>query len=822
MIDELISVFLFSVIVSFAAYFVTRRVSRQYHQLIQRVWENLSWRARWHRLADSIFFGAAITCVFALIAISVLRFNNFRLGGPDLALFDQVVRNSMKGDLFESSWLRTGLLNTYGSAMPLVPNTDGTMPVASELGNHFAPLLLALVPVYVLFSDPRALMVTQTLAVVGMAFPLYWYARPRVGRFLALAIALAFFISPILPGINAYDFHEIPLAVTPLALALFFMLRRRDLPFLACVALALCAKEDVAFTIAEFGLFIFIIQRRYLFGTAIFGLGLAWAFIVVQWIMPIFHPYGVWLGFLYPAFGRSFSEMAQTIVTRPLFVLQYILEPRKIAFLLHLFAPLAFVSVLGVEIIALAAVPILALVLSAHEIMFRPFTYYPAAVLPFLFFGAALGMQRILRWGIARSDAGTLGELPWKVALAALVLSASSLAFYLYSPLPPARKFNLADLMPNSHVELGHALLNKIPADAPLVVPDNYIAQVSQRKFVYVFPSFPDYRQMDYLFADTTGFWYNFHRDSWDKVLGTGYFEILMQPDHYLVARRKPIDQAAQVQFADQISLLGYALDETRILRGGQTIRPILDWRADREVKNRYRLHVSLADARGHLWANDEREPQEGALPTNRWPVGKTVGDQFTLRLPSAIPPGNYQIAVGVFDAEAARWLTARDAAGRALGESVIIRTIRIEKNTANLTATDLQKQFELEFPLFVDMQEIRLIGYKAIPQTITAGAILPIGAYWRAREKPRGDYFVAAQLRDATGRVVAEDRQRPAAGAYPTTQWVEGEVLLDWHDVLLPTTLASGEYVVQVVLSDAGGKILGETALAKISVVAR
>jgi hypothetical protein len=68
----------------------------------------------------------------------------------------------------------------------------------------------------------------------------------------------------------------------------------------------------------------------------------------------------------------------------------------------------------------------------------------------------------------------------------------------------------------------------------------------------------------------------------------------------------------------------------------------------------------------------------------------------------------------------------------------------------------------------------------------------------------------------------VAEDRQRPAAGAYPTTQWVEGEVLLDWHDVLLPTTLASGEYVVQVVLSDAGGKILGETALAKISVVAR
>jgi hypothetical protein len=259
------------------------------------------------------------------------------------------------------------------------------------------------------------------------------------------------------------------------------------------------------------------------------------------------------------------------------------------------------------------------------------------------------------------------------------------------------------------------------------------------------------------------------------------------------------------------------------VLQGGQTLRPIVGWRAEQNIFKSYVVRVRLLDQAGHIWAQDEREPQEGSLPTNRWTPSQFVGDQYTLPLPLTMPSGDYQIVIAVFDPESDRNLVARDETGRALGETVVLDTVRIEKNKANITASDLQKQFQLEQPLFVDMQEIRLIGFKPLPQTIAVGNNLSIGIYWRAREKPRGDYFVTAQLLDATGRVVVEEHNRPAAGAYPTTQWTEGEVLLDWHDLVIPDSLAPGGHAVQVRLTDAtSGKTLGEVVLAKIAITRR
>jgi hypothetical protein len=105
--------------------------------------------------------------------------------------------------------------------------------------------------------------------------------------------------------------------------------------------------------------------------------------------------------------------------------------------------------------------------------------------------------------------------------------------------------------------------------------------------------------------------------------------------------------------------------------------------------------------------------------------------------------------------------------------------------------------------------------------QTITPGELLQVGLYRRARAKPRGDYVVAVQLRDANGRVAFEDASRPAKNTYPTTQWDSGEVLLDWHDFNLPRDLALGTYQIEVVLRDgASGASLGETAVATLSVV--
>ncbi len=75
-------------------------------------------------------------------------------------------------------------------------------------------------------------------------------------------------------------------------------------------------------------------------------------------------------------------------------------------------------------------------------------------------------------------------------------------------------------------------------------------------------------------------------------------------------------------------------------------------------------------------------------------------------------------------------------------------------------------------------------------------------------------------QLRDASGRIAFEQRARPAHDSYATMLWDEGEVLLDWHDVILPTTFKPGEHQIVVGLQDANtGARIGETPIAKITV---
>jgi hypothetical protein len=117
-------------------------------------------------------------------------------------------------------------------------------------------------------------------------------------------------------------------------------------------------------------------------------------------------------------------------------------------------------------------------------------------------------------------------------------------------------------------------------------------------------------------------------------------------------------------------------------------------------------------------------------------------------------------------------------------------------------------------------MQEIRLIGTAEIPRAIGRGEGFSVGLYWRPRDKPRGDYAVSVQLRDVSGAIVAEQTGRPAAGAYPTTRWQKGEVLLDWHDLSIPATLPEGDYTLVVALRDAAGHmVLGEANVGSVSI---
>lgn len=795
---------------SIVAYLVlSRSTNSLYQRLESEITGGLS--ARWANRILVVLVSAFVVIFSVLALLRYLTFHTGYIGvntSWDLAQYDQIIWNSLHGRLFENTFI---------------------LDARTFLGKSFTPILIAFVPLYAIWATPMVLLLVQVAAVALSTFPIYWFARSQITRGLSLVLCTAFLLSPGVENIVLTEFHEIALAVPLLAFAVFFLLHRSYRALLVSLGLALMVKEEIAFIVIAFGLYILLIQREYKLGFALASFGFIWGVALLQFIIPyfrgqeyggVFYYFGQGAigggGARYGYLGQSVPEILKTIFTRPDIVLAHVLIPDKIEYVLHLFVPLAFVSLFGIELAALALPTLGYSLLSNYGLQYSIRSYYFAPLVPFLFFAAAVGLRRAHDWlnhvSFIRADAIT-------PALAVLVLVSSGVTYFYQSPGPFGGDFQAWRYEFSEHTALGSKLLALIPLNQTVIAQNEYLAHLSHEPNIYEVP-LPDYRDVDYVFADTREGWYAVHAGHWAVLRQTGFFETLAEQDGYWVGKRIAPQQSFQIHFGDELTALGYAQPITNSLKGGSTLRPIIFWRGEKSPAEALNIRIEVVDRQGHVWAEQDGEPRDGALPTSGWERGKTVADQYSLRLPPTMPPGEYELRVKVHPAADENYLDAYAADRGALGKDPLLARLYIEKNTASFTASDLVKEQPL-YELFVDMGEIRFLGYYPILDAVSRNRPMSLGLYWRARGKPRGDYRVTVQLRDISGRIAFEQSARPAADSYPTTRWSEGEVLLDWHDFDLPANLATGSYSITVQLRDAStNAMIGETPIASISIV--
>lgn len=761
--------------------------------------------------ADRAFLVLAILYIATFSTLAILRYLSFRTGylgvdtSWDLGQYGQLIWNSLNGRLLEGTFVQD---------------------TRTFLGKSFTPILLAFVPLYAVWSSPIILLIVQVVGLGVGGFPIYWFARRQLGPWLGLAVALAYYLNPGLEYIGLTEFHEIALAVPLFAYATFFLLRKHHAGFLVCLALALLVKEEIGLIVIMFGVYIFLFQHNYRLGAALALFGLGWTVLLLQYLIPFFRgaEYGGTFyyfgegtigggGSRYGYLGRNIPEILLTFLQRPQVIINHVWIPEKIAYVLHLGIPLVFLPLLGAEI-ALLALPTFGYsLLSTYPLQYEIRSYYFSPLLPILFFAAILGAERLIRWL-------TTGRFKFRLTgvqgfFITLLTTAGIMSYFLHGPGPGARDFQMYRYKLDAHAQLGNELITKIPSDAVVVAQNEFLAHLSNRKQIYEIPVIPDYRQTDYIFADSKLGWYRVHQIAWDNERAEGYFETLVEQDGYWLARRRTIENPARIQFGDALTFQGYTLPITSTPQGGTILRPVVSWVTNQTLHERYAMTIRIIDVDGHTWAEADVEPQDGAMPTTRWQIGKPIGDQYALKLPVTMPAGQYKFSINVHPIHENINLPIRNEQGDALNQPFVFGSVQIAKNTQSFLASELW----IEQPLYVDMQEMRFLGSKPIPVSANRGETLPLGLYWRARSKPQSDYLVIIQMRDTRGRVVAEQSAKPAQGTYPTTHWNAGEVLLDWHDLEIPPNLA-GDYTLFLGLRDAlTTQNAGETMLGKISI---
>jgi hypothetical protein len=96
--------------------------------------------------------------------------------------------------------------------------------------------------------------------------------------------------------------------------------------------------------------------------------------------------------------------------------------------------------------------------------------------------------------------------------------------------------------------------------------------------------------------------------------------------------------------------------------------------------------------------------------------------------------------------------------------------------------------------------QHVRLLEYEFEESgDLYPGASLRVTLFWQAISQVPGNYQVNLRLVDANGQVGWTSSDHPVSGMYPTAAWKPGEVIPDWHEVLIAGTMPPGAYTLQV-----------------------
>ncbi len=111
------------------------------------------------------------------------------------------------------------------------------------------------------------------------------------------------------------------------------------------------------------------------------------------------------------------------------------------------------------------------------------------------------------------------------------------------------------------------------------------------------------------------------------------------------------VEHPVQVDFGGQARWVGYDI-KSQIANHKSQIKVVLYWQALQEMTADYKSFVHLLDPTGRLVVTSDAIPANWTRPTTGWLAGEYVIDPHTLTLPGNLPPGEYRLEVGLYEAE--------------------------------------------------------------------------------------------------------------------------------------------------------------------------
>ena len=133
------------------------------------------------------------------------------------------------------------------------------------------------------------------------------------------------------------------------------------------------------------------------------------------------------------------------------------------------------------------------------------------------------------------------------------------------------------------------------------------------------------------------------------------------------------------VDFNRQIRLTGYHFNQP--LAPGGDLNLTLYWQVEAPIEVDFTVFVQLVEADDNIVAQQDGKPQAGFYATPYWQPGELVIDTHPVPLPPDLPPGRYDLLLGLYEADTGLRLQILDEAGVFQSDHVRISDIEVNKS---------------------------------------------------------------------------------------------------------------------------------------------
>ncbi len=428
----------------------------------------VGWRAAAARLPKFRGVGiivAALTIAWAVVMIRLGLIRHWTLTSNlyDLGIFENILHRTSHGDVLGCS----------------------VYPSQTHMTEHFDPLLILLAPIYRIFPAAETLIVVQVLWAASSTIPLFLLTRRLLDERAAGLACAALLLSSFLHANVLWDFHSITLA-WPLVFwaALAFEARARNRLFMAVAALLL-VREDIAFVMVGFSIWVALDRRSRRDGLALLALSVTWVLATAFVLAP---EAGV------AAHGARFGGGGLLgLIASPSTLWARVATHAKLGYVALLVAPSLGLALVRPRHWLLVAPGLSILALSQSAPVHSPFFHYSTLVVPFWFVASVYGARALSDLAERR---GTLDRTGAGVALMSGVFASAVVVSLTFGALWPKAKFRAGfkptprTLEPKDEERLAwiEELRELVPPDASVCASGAIAAHFAGRWDIHRFP----------------------------------------------------------------------------------------------------------------------------------------------------------------------------------------------------------------------------------------------------------------------------------------------------------------------------------------------